>query len=289
MTRGNGGCNHEGRIDGVHEVPLHLARRTRIESSRSKDGRSRDLTVLKGGALHRSRPAPPPTFPEVRVILAMSAGLARAGLRSLLERQHDITVAGEASSGEQAVAMASAMCPDVVLMDISLPGLGGLAATRRILADPELPATKVVILTEDEREDLYGALRSGASGCVPLDTDPVELLRVVRVVADGGAQLSPSATYQLLEELASRPDPERSHPELFDELTTREREIVSLVALGLTNGEIAGRLVLSPATVKTHVSRAMRKLHISDRAKLVALAHQTGFVPPPPAADASVA
>jgi DNA-binding NarL/FixJ family response regulator len=220
----------------------------------------------------------------------MSGGLVRAGLRSLMEGEDDIIVAGEASSGEEAVAMATETRPDVILMDIGLEGLGGLAATRQILADPTLSKARVVILTADEsEEDLYGALQSGASGFVVLDSEPVELLHAVRVVAHGGALLSPWATRLLLEEFASRPDPERSYPELFDELTAREREIVSLVALGLSNGEIAQRLVLSPATVKTHVSRAMVKLNVRDRAKLVALAYQTGFVPHNGGGDASEA
>jgi DNA-binding NarL/FixJ family response regulator len=178
----------------------------------------------------------------------------------------------------------------VILMDIGLEGLGGLAATRQILADPNLSKSRIVILTADEcEEDLYGALQSGASGFVVLDTEPDELLRAVRVIACGGALLSPWATRLLLEEFASRPDPERTYPEMFDELTAREREIVAFVALGLSNGEIAQRLVLSPATVKTHVSRAMVKLNVRDRAKLVALAYQTGFVHRQGGGGASVA
>jgi DNA-binding NarL/FixJ family response regulator len=217
-------------------------------------------------------------------------GLVRAGLRSLLEREHDITVAGASSSGEEAVALAGETRPDVVLIDIRLPGLGGLSTMRRILADSNLSQVRVVILTAEERkEDLFGALRSGASGFVLLDTEPVELLRAVRVVAGGGAQLSPWATRRLLEEFASIPDLPGSYPEQFEELTSREREIVSLVATGFSNVEIAQRLVVSPATVKTHVSRAMLKLHARDRAKLVALAHRTGFVRHHRAGDASVA
>jgi DNA-binding NarL/FixJ family response regulator len=217
-------------------------------------------------------------------VLAEPVGLVRAGLRSLLESEPDIRVAGEALSGEEAVALATATRPDVVLMDVQLGGLGGLAATRRILTDSNLSHVRVVILTEDEREeDLFGALRSGASGFVLLNAEPVELLRAVRVVAGGGVQLSPWATRRLLEEFASIPDPARL--EQFEELTARERDIVHLVALGLSNGEIAEQLVISPATAKTHVSRAMLKLHARDRAKLVALAYQTGFVKHYRAAD----
>ena len=249
-----------------------------------RNGRSRDLALLTGGAL-RLGPGEAETSLATRVLLAESIGLVRAGLRSLLEREQDITVVGEASSGDQAVALTPETSPDVVLMDIRVAGIGGLAATSRIVSEAGASPVSVVILTADEREeDLYAALRSGASGFVLLDTEPTELTRAVRAVAEGGAQLSAWATRRLVDEFASRPDPARSYPEVFDELTIREREIVSLVALGLTNGEIAQRLVVSPATVKTHVSRAMLKLHARDRAKLVALAYQTGFVQRHPAA-----
>jgi DNA-binding NarL/FixJ family response regulator len=266
---------------------VRLARRTRVESSRLNGSSSRDLTLLDGGAFHRSRPDQ--TAQAISVVLAEPVGLVRAGLRSLLERAHDISVAGEASSGEEAVALATETRPDVVLMDVQLTGLGGLGAARRILSDPNLSRVRVVILTGDEHEeDLFGALRSGASGFVLLDAEPVELVRAVRVVARGGVQLSPWATRRLLEEFASIPGPESPHLELFEQLTARERDIVHLAALGLSNGEIAERLVISPATAKTHVSRAMLKLHAGDRAKLVALAYQTGFVKYHRAADASV-
>jgi DNA-binding NarL/FixJ family response regulator len=277
MTRVLGACSRDGRAVALKLARVQLARRTWVERSRSNGRWSHDLTVLDGGASDELRPAR--TCLPISVVVAQSVGLVRAGLHSLLEEAHDITVAGAASSGEEAVALASETRPDVVLMDIRLPGLGGLATMRRILTDSKLSQVRVVILTPDEREeDLFGALRSGASGFVLLDTEPVELLRAVRVVASGDAQLSPWATRRLLEEFASIPDLPGSYPEQFEELTARERDIVSLVATGLTNGEIAQRLVLSPATVKTHVSRAMLKLHARDRAKLVALAYQTGFV-----------
>jgi DNA-binding NarL/FixJ family response regulator len=273
-------CEHDGRAVALQLPNIRSARRNGIESSRLNGGWTRDLTVLEGGALHRSRPAQ--TAPVISVLLAEGVGLVRAGLRTLLEREHDITVAGEAVCGEEAVALAIATRPDVVLMDIQVAGLAGLEATRRILsgpADPRLSPIRVVILTADEREDdLFDALRSGASGFVLLDAEPVELLRAVRVVAGGGAQLSSWATRRLLEEFASTPDSASYHLEQFEELTARERDIAFFVALGLSNGEIAKRLVISPATVKTHVSRAMVKLHARDRAKLVALAYQTGFV-----------
>jgi DNA-binding NarL/FixJ family response regulator len=203
----------------------------------------------------------------------------RAGLRSLLTREDDIIVTSTAASGEEAVALATDLGPDVMLMDVRLAGIGAFAATRRIIADPNLRQVRVVILAANEcDEDLYDALRSGASGFMPLDTEPVDLVRAVRVVAAGGAQLSPWAARRLLETFTSLREPDTSDPRAFDELTTRERHVVSLAARGLTNGEIAQQLVVSPATVKTHVSRAMLKLHTRDRARLVALAYQTGFV-----------
>jgi DNA-binding NarL/FixJ family response regulator len=286
MERAPRACERDGRAVELQPPKFRLARRTRIENSRVNGGWPRDLTLLDGGAIHRSRPAQ--SARAISVVLGEPVGLVRAGLRSLLESEPDITVAGEALSGEDAVALATHTRPDVVLMDVQLSGLGGLAATRRILTDSNLSHVRVVILTEDEREeDLFGALRSGASGLVLLNAEPVELLRAVRVVAGGGVQLSPWATRRLLEEFASIPDPARL--EQFEELTARERDIVHLVALGLSNGEIAERLVISPATAKTHVSRAMLKLHARDRAKLVALAYQTGFVKHYRAADAGVA
>jgi DNA-binding NarL/FixJ family response regulator len=241
--------------------------------------RGGDLVVLD----RRSRDqSPDDDFPAVRVLLADGEKLMRAGLRGLLEGEIDIVVVGEAASGWEAVALAARIRPDVVLMNVRLPGLDGLEATRRIIAHPELSEIEVLLLSEDERdEDLFGALRAGASGFLTMDTDPAELLRAVRVIAGGGMQLSPSVTRRLIDEFASRPDPRRSTPELFEELTLREREVVALVASGLTNDEIAERLVVSPATAKTHVSRSMVKLHVRDRARLVALAYQTGFAQPP--------
>jgi DNA-binding NarL/FixJ family response regulator len=219
--------------------------------------------------------------PAIRVLLADGAGLVRAGLRALLEAEQGINVIAEAASGEEAVAQAIEMRPDVVLMDVGLPGLDGLQATRQILATPGLSHVKVMILSEDELDEgLFGALRAGATGFLVKDTDAVELLRAVRVVAGGGAQLSPRLTRRLLQELVSQPDPQRPVPARLEELTAREREVMTLVALGMTNDEIAERLVVSPATAKTHVSRAMVKLHARDRAKLVALAYETGFVRP---------
>jgi DNA-binding NarL/FixJ family response regulator len=257
-----------------------------VSGNRSHNGWSRELTVLDGGAAHRRRSDR--SGAVIHVLLAEPVGLVRAGLHSLLEREPDLRVAGEAVTGDEAVARAAELRPDVVLMDMRVPGLGALAATERIVADSDRSEVRVVMLTASEaEEDLFGALRAGASGFMALDTDPDELVRAVRIVAGGGAQLSPSATARVLDEITAVPDAHLRSAQDFEELTIRERDIVVLAALGLTNGEIAQRLVISPATVKTHVSRAMRKLGADTRAKLVALAHQSGFVRHHPPVDAS--
>jgi DNA-binding NarL/FixJ family response regulator len=216
----------------------------------------------------------------IRVLLADDQALVRAGFRALLDAQPDITVVGEAGDGAEAVRLATSAKPDVVLMDIRMPGTDGLEATRRIAADPALAGAKVLILTTfDEDEHVFEAVRIGASGFLVKDTEPVELLRAVRVVAEGEALLSPGVTRRLIGEFARRARPGRSPREL-DLLTVREREIVALVAEGLSNDQIAERLVVSPATAKTHVSRAMVKLAARDRAQLVVLAYETGLVRP---------
>jgi DNA-binding NarL/FixJ family response regulator len=218
---------------------------------------------------------------EIGVLLADGQGLVRAGMRALLEGEPGLVVLGDAASGDEAVALARRLRPDVLLIDLGVPGLDGLEATRRITSDAGLPDVSVVILTAGENDgDLFDALRAGASGFLVKDTEPADLVRAVRVVASGGAQLSPSSASRLIREFASQPDPQRPVPELLDELTAREREVMTLVAMGLTNGEIAERLVVSPATAKTHVSRTMVKLRAHDRAKLVVLAYEAGYVEP---------
>jgi DNA-binding NarL/FixJ family response regulator len=217
----------------------------------------------------------------VRVLLVEGERLVRAGLRQLLEAGSDIAVAAETASGQEAITLTSEVQPDVVLMNIRLPDIDGLEATRRITARPERSRARVLILSDNEREEgLFAALRAGASGLLSTNTEPAELLRAIRVLAGGDIQLSPSATRRLIDTFATRPFPQRSPPKRFEELTAREREVVALVAQGLTNREIADQLVVSPATVKTHVGRAMVKLDVHDRAKLVALAYQTGFARP---------
>ena len=215
----------------------------------------------------------------IRILLADDHALLRAGYRALLDLEEDISVVGEAADGEEAVSLARHTVPDVVLMDISMPGVGGLEATRRILADETLAEVRVLLLTTFETdENVLEGVRSGARGFLLKDTDPDELVRAVRVVAAGGALLSPSVTRRLLAEVASRPELARSAPDDLSWLTDREREVMALVAVGLTNRQIAERLVVSPATAKTHVSRAMRKLHAHDRAQLVVLAYESGLV-----------
>jgi DNA-binding NarL/FixJ family response regulator len=223
----------------------------------------------------------PRRIPQTRVLLAQREGLIRAGLRALLEREGDITVVAAASSGEDAVALAAELRPDVVLMDARLPGLDALQTTRRIVAEAGGMAVNILVFGGDKSDDeLFGALHAGASGFLVDDSEPVELLRAIRSVAEGQALLSPSVARRLIDELASQPDPHRPVPERLEELTVREREVMGLVALGFSNREIAVRLVVSPATAKTHVSRAMLKLHAHDRAQLVALAYQTRLVEP---------
>ena len=216
----------------------------------------------------------------IRVVLADDQALVRAGLRALLDPQDDIEVVGEAADGAQAVDSARRLAPDVVLMDIRMPIMDGLDATRTIGADPALAGVRVVVLTTFEVDEyVFEALRAGASGFLLKDAEPVELLRAVRVVAAGESLLSPSVTRRVVEAFAAAAPP-TSSPDGLEELTEREREIVALVGAGLSNGEIADRLVISPATARTHVSRAMLKLGCRDRAQLVVFAYESGLVAP---------
>ncbi|MFD1150191.1 response regulator [Saccharothrix hoggarensis] len=215
----------------------------------------------------------------IRVVLADDQALVRAGFRLLLDTEDGFEVVGEAGDGAEAVRQAHEHRPDVVVMDIRMPGTDGLAATRRICA--ELPDVKVLVLTTfNVDEYVFEALRSGASGFLLKDTDPVELLHALTVVAEGDALLAPSVTRKLIEEFANRPEHRRPDPKALRELTAREREILALVAAGMSNEEIADHLVISPATSRTHVSRVMTKLGARDRAQLVVLAYESGLVSP---------
>ena len=216
----------------------------------------------------------------IRVLLADDQALVRAGFRALLEAEDDVEVVGEAGEGEEAVRLALERAPDVVLMDIRMPGMDGLAATRAIASDDRLDGVRVVILTTFGLDEyVFEAIRSGAAGFLLKDTEPAELIQAVRVVAAGEALLSPAVTRRLIEEFAART---RDAPPSADlePLTERERQVMALVAAGLSNDEIAARLFVSPATAKTHVSRAMVKLGARDRAQLVVFAYESGLVAP---------
>ncbi|MGP3967702.1 response regulator [Streptomyces sp. 6N223] len=216
----------------------------------------------------------------IRVLLADDQVLVRAGFRALLDAQPDISVVGEAADGEEALALVRDMRPDLVLMDIRMPLLDGLAATRRITEDATLDGVRVVMLTTFELDEyVFEAIRSGASGFLVKDTEPDELLRAVRAVVAGDALLSPGVTRRLIAEFAAR-SKEPAEASRLAGLTEREREVMALVGIGLSNEEIARRLVVSPLTAKTHVSRAMVKLGARDRAQLVVLAYESGLVRP---------
>ena len=216
----------------------------------------------------------------IRVVIVDDQALVRAGFTSLLAHADDITVVGEADDGAAAVELVRRARPDVVLMDIRMPGMDGLAATRAITDDPELTATKVVVLTTYEVDEyVFEALRVGASGFLTKDVDPADLRDAVRTVAAGHALLAPSVTRRVVDAFASTV-PKPKDPERLDVLTDREREVLTLVARGLSNDELARQLIVSPLTAKTHVSRILTKLHARDRAQLVVLAYETGLVTP---------
>lgn len=214
----------------------------------------------------------------IRVLLADDQALIRAGFRALLEAEESIEVVGEVSDGRQAVALAAEHVPDVLLLDIQMPIMDGIEATKRIAADPRLSAVHVVILTNFGLDEyVLDALRAGAAGFLLKDTEPADLLHAIGVAARGDALLSPGITRRLIDQFVSRPSLSLPAGEL-SQLTERERETVALVAHGMSNDEIAKHLVVSPFTTKTHVSRAMTKLGARDRAQLVVLAYESGLV-----------
>lgn len=215
------------------------------------------------------------------VLLADDQVLVRSGLRMIVESAEEFTVVGEAATGVEALATARELKPDVVLMDIRMPGMDGIEATREITADPALTHTRVIVLTTfDLDEYVFDALRAGASGFLLKDTDPDELLEAIRVVAGGEALLAPSITRRLIAEFVRQPATTPQQIAALGELTEREREVLALVGRGLTNAEIGERLFISPATAKTHVSRVMIKLGARDRAQLVVVAYESGLVSP---------
>lgn len=216
----------------------------------------------------------------IRVALADDQELVRAGFAALLDAEDDFEVVGEAADGKQAVRLAEQRRPDVMLMDIRMPVLDGIEAIRQIAAKPDLSSVHVVILTTFELDEyVFEGLRAGAAGFLVKDTDAAELIRAVRVVAGGGALLAPTVTRRLIAEFASRTREARSLPGM-GELTPREREVVALIALGLSNDEISKKIYISPSTAKTHATRAMTKLGARDRAQLVVFAYQAGLVRP---------
>jgi len=244
----------------------------------------------------------------IRVLIADDQALVRGGFRVLLDAAPDIEVVGEAENGVRAIELAEELSPDVILMDVRMPEMDGLEATRRILGTTEAYAQEgrggtttegaeqalsgdtagprvLVLTTFDADEYVYEALRAGASGFLLKDTDPEQLVEAVRIVHAGDALLSPSVTRRMIREFAARPDVRRAHPADLASLTEREHEIMSLVAQGLSNSEIADTLFISPATAKTHVSRVMMKLHARDRAQLVVMAYESGLVLPGAGSD----
>jgi DNA-binding NarL/FixJ family response regulator len=217
----------------------------------------------------------------ISVLLADDQGLVRAGFRALLDAQPDIEVVAEAADGVEAVELAVRERPDVVLMDIRMPRLDGLEATRRLTADPMLGRTRVVVLTTFELDEyVFGALRAGASGFLLKDIDPPDLLTAVRVAAHGDALLAPRLTRRVIEAFVQHERAAVTEGDALQELTPREREVLALVGRGLSNTEIADELVLSPLTAKTHVARLFSKLDARDRAQLVVVAYETGLVVP---------
>jgi DNA-binding NarL/FixJ family response regulator len=214
------------------------------------------------------------------VVLAEDQPMVRAGFRALLDSRSDIEVVGEAATGAEALEQVRALRPDLVVMDIRMPEMDGLEATRRITTDPALSSTRVLVLTTFELDEyVFGALDAGASGFLLKGGEPADLVNAIRVVAGGDSLLAPSVTRRLIDSYVSRPQPSaNTEPDGLDELTAREREVLTLIADGLTNAEIAQTLQLSPLTAKTHVSRILMKLGARDRVQLVIIAYQTGIV-----------
>ena len=221
----------------------------------------------------------------LRLLVADDQPLVRSGLRMLVDSADDMVIVGEAATGAAAVEMARELLPDVVLMDIRMPEMDGVEATRRICADPLMQDVRIMVLTTfDLDEYVFGALRAGASGFILKDADPDDLLEAIRLVASGETLLAPAATARLVAEFVRQPSADRTVPTDLAELTEREREVLALVGRGLSNTEIGAEIFISPATAKTHVGRVLQKLGARDRAQLVVVAYETGLVTPRPPA-----
>jgi DNA-binding NarL/FixJ family response regulator len=217
----------------------------------------------------------------ISVLLADDQAMVRSGLRALLDAEDDIEVVAEAADGAQALELAARLLPNVVVMDVRMPVLDGVEATRRLAADPDLAEVRVLVLTTyDDDELVFRALRAGAGGFLLKDADPGDLVNGVRVLASGEALLSPAVTKRLVEAFVARPEPAVGPLSMLEPLTDREREVVALAGTGLSNGEIATKLFISPATARTHVSRAMGKIGARDRAQMVVFAYESGLVVP---------
>ena len=243
------------------------------QAASHRGGRERNL-VLIGTANSENRGA----GPAVRVLLAHGDRLARAGMGALLDAEPDVAVAGSAADGAEAIMLAEELRPDVLVLDMAVPGVDAFTVTR-ILAAADSSPVRVLMLSESEDDEkIFSSLRAGASGFLVTDAEPAELMQGIRRVAAGDAALSPNSVRRLIDELAGQPDPQRASPEMLEELTARELEVMTLVAGGLSNDEIAERLVVTSATAKTHVSRVMTKLHAHHRAQVVTLAYETGLV-----------
>jgi len=223
----------------------------------------------------------PPTGDPVRVVIAEDQALLRGTFRMLVDSVPGLATVGEAATGADAVELARRELPDLVLMDIQMPELDGIEATRRICGDDATRSVRVVILTTFDRDEyVYAALRAGASGFLLKDSPPTDILAAIRLVADGDALLAPSVTRRLIAEFARRPEPARTPSRALDGITGREREVLTLIGRGLSNGEIVHRLHISDATVRTHVGHLLSKLQVRDRAQLVIVAYETGLITP---------
>src|SRR5262249_17369407 len=283
QLRRGGGHREGGRRGPGARRPPEAGQRQRNHRHAGTGARARRRAVRRSpprGRLPGPGPVSDERCPMIRVLLADDQALVRAGFRALLDAQEDIEVIGEASDGEQAARLARQLTPDVVLMDIRMPGTDGLAATQQITADPQLAGVRVVILTTFELDEyVFEAIRSGASGFLVKDTEPDELVQAVRVVAGGDALLSPSVTRRLIAEFAARAKQPHDAGGL-GELTDREQEVLALVGDGLSTPDMPNRLSVPPPPAKTHVSRAMIKLQARDRAQLVVIAYESGLVRP---------